>query len=130
MFVHDQLIHSYVDYEICKTDICCSLFLLIYTSFWHLNVFLGFFVDINLFKADKEKAAEISKNNSINESGNTSSEKDDFADEDANLMVKLKFLTYKVYTPMLEISKKSHQSNLISYEFVWWHGACSDISFL
>lgn len=59
-------------------------------------MFTGFFVDINLFKANKEKTAEISKN-SINETDNISSGKDDFADEDANLMVKLKFLTYKVY---------------------------------
>jgi hypothetical protein len=66
-------------------------------NFWYINVFPGFFVDINLFKADKEKVTEISKSNSINESGSSSTEKDDFADEDANLMVKLKFLTYKVY---------------------------------
>ncbi|KAK7262359.1 hypothetical protein RJT34_29928 [Clitoria ternatea] len=59
-------------------------------------LYRGFFVDINLFKANKEKATEISNNN-INENGN-SSEKDDFADEDANLMVKLKFLTYKLRT--------------------------------
>lgn len=60
-------------------------------------LYRGFFVDINLFKADKEKVAEISKN-SVNESGSSSTEKDDFADEDANLMVKLKFLTYKLRT--------------------------------
>ncbi|CAJ2654356.1 unnamed protein product [Trifolium pratense] len=60
-------------------------------------LYRGFFVDINLFKADKEKVAGISKN-SINESGSTGTEKDDFADEDANLMVKLKFLTYKLRT--------------------------------
>lgn len=59
-------------------------------------MFPGFFVDINLFKANKETAGEVSKN-SVNETGNSSSGKDDFADEDANLMVKLKFLTYKVY---------------------------------
>ncbi|XP_057449031.1 tRNA ligase 1-like isoform X2 [Lotus japonicus] len=61
-------------------------------------LYRGFFVDINLFKANKEKAAEISMKSSINESDSTSSEKDDFADEDANLMVKLKFLTYKLRT--------------------------------
>ncbi|XP_027345379.1 tRNA ligase 1 isoform X2 [Abrus precatorius] len=60
-------------------------------------LYRGFFVDINLFHANKEKATEISKN-SINESSNTGSEEDDFADEDANLMVKLKFLTYKLRT--------------------------------
>ncbi|XP_061359038.1 tRNA ligase 1 isoform X2 [Gastrolobium bilobum] len=61
-------------------------------------LYRGFFVDINLFKPNKEKAAEISKNNSINASDGTDSEIDDFADEDANLMVKLKFLTYKLRT--------------------------------
>ncbi|KEH30066.1 RNA ligase, putative [Medicago truncatula] len=60
-------------------------------------LYRGFFVDINLFKADKEKVAEISKN-SVNERGSSGTEKDDFADEDANLMVKLKFLTYKLRT--------------------------------
>ncbi|KAH1224947.1 tRNA ligase 1 [Glycine max] len=47
--------------------------------------------------ANKETAGEVSKN-SVNETGNSSSGKDDFADEDANLMVKLKFLTYKLRT--------------------------------
>ncbi|GAU14656.1 hypothetical protein TSUD_97200, partial [Trifolium subterraneum] len=61
-------------------------------------LYRGFFVDVNIFKADKEKVAEISKNSSINESRSTSTQKDDFADEDANLMVKLKFLTYKLRT--------------------------------
>ncbi|KHN22044.1 hypothetical protein glysoja_008956 [Glycine soja] len=60
-------------------------------------LYRGFFVDINLFKANKETAGEVSKN-SVNETGNSSSGKDDFADEDANLMVKLKFLTYKLRT--------------------------------
>jgi len=59
-------------------------------------ILLGFFVDINLFNANKETAAEISSN-SVNETGSNSAGEDDFADEDANLMVKLKFLTYKVY---------------------------------
>lgn len=87
--------YSYVDNTVCKTYMFCSLFFLIHTSFCYLNTFPGFFVDINLFKADKEKVAEISKN-SVNERGSSGTEKDDFADEDANLMVKLKFLTYKV----------------------------------
>ncbi|KAK7257736.1 hypothetical protein RIF29_31930 [Crotalaria pallida] len=65
-------------------------------ALWPL--YRGFFVDINLFKANKERATEISMSNSISESGDTSSEKDDLADEDANLMVKLKFLTYKLRT--------------------------------
>ncbi|KAK7404678.1 hypothetical protein VNO78_05634 [Psophocarpus tetragonolobus] len=60
-------------------------------------LYRGFFVDINLFKANKDTTAGISKN-SVNETGNSSSGEDDFADEDANLMVKLKFLTYKLRT--------------------------------
>lgn len=60
----------------------------------------GFFVDINLFKASKEKAAEVARNNDgvteiVNDS-NVTSGKDGLADDDANLMIKLKFLTYKV----------------------------------
>ena len=60
----------------------------------------GFFVDINLFKANKDKAAEIAKTSNdlvknVNDS-NGASTKDGLADEDANLMIKLKFLTYKV----------------------------------
>lgn len=60
----------------------------------------GFFVDINLFKADKERAAEIARNSKdllkdVNGSNGTLG-KDGLADEDANLMIKLKFLTYKV----------------------------------
>ncbi|OMO71211.1 hypothetical protein CCACVL1_18365 [Corchorus capsularis] len=69
-------------------------------GFWPL--YRGFFVDINLFKANKERAAEIAKiNNDLvgnvnNDSG--SSTRDGLADEDANLMIKLKFLTYKLRT--------------------------------
>lgn len=64
------------------------------------HVFVGFFVEINLFKASKEKAAEMAKT-SI-DAGITDkfskdiSGKGGLADEDANLMIKLKFLTYKV----------------------------------
>lgn len=59
----------------------------------------GFFVDINLFKANKEKSAEIAKSNSMGgiACGNGGvSGTGDLADDDANLMIKLKFLTYKV----------------------------------
>lgn len=57
----------------------------------------GFFIDINLFKANNEKAAEIAKSNNMVENGSSSTlGKDGLADEDANLMIKLKFLTYKV----------------------------------
>ncbi|KAJ9178168.1 hypothetical protein P3X46_010077 [Hevea brasiliensis] len=65
-------------------------------------LYRGFFVDINLFKANKERAAEIAKNNNNMEetiNGNDAvSAKDGIADEDANLMIKLKFLTYKLRT--------------------------------
>lgn len=64
----------------------------------------GFFVDINLFKADRERAAEIARNSNdllkdVNGSNGTIG-KDGLADEDANLMIKLKFLTYKVCMPI------------------------------
>ncbi|KAK4762391.1 hypothetical protein SAY86_008159 [Trapa natans] len=65
-------------------------------------LYRGFFVDINLFKANKERAAEFTNGRpnmieSTNENGSANS-KDDLADEDANLMIKLKFLTYKLRT--------------------------------
>ncbi|KAM1654078.1 hypothetical protein ACFX2K_006517 [Malus domestica] len=63
-------------------------------------LYRGFFVDINLFKASKERAAEIAKGkSSIVEDGNNGMPgKYGLADEDANLMIKLKFLTYKLRT--------------------------------
>ncbi|EEF36032.1 hypothetical protein RCOM_1399970 [Ricinus communis] len=65
-------------------------------------LYRGFFVDINLFKANKEGVAEIAKHEkNIGESVNHSDSilpKDGLADEDANLMIKLKFLTYKLRT--------------------------------
>lgn len=61
----------------------------------------GFFVDLNLFKVNKERLTEFSKeNNGVVETGgdtNGASAKYGLADEDANLMIKLKFLTYKVW---------------------------------
>ncbi|XP_059626746.1 tRNA ligase 1 [Cornus florida] len=65
-------------------------------------LYRGFFVDINLFKADKDKASDIEKTGNgmiknIN-SENGALGKDGLADEDANLMIKLKFLTYKLRT--------------------------------
>lgn len=64
-------------------------------------LYRGFFVDLNLFKADKEKAAEIAgmENDAkkVDENNGTLT-KDSLADEDANLMFKLKFLTYKLRT--------------------------------
>ncbi|XP_038715607.1 tRNA ligase 1 isoform X1 [Tripterygium wilfordii] len=65
-------------------------------------LYRGFFVDINLFKASKDKAAEIarSNNNVVGnvDGGGSTLEMDGLADEDANLMIKLKFLTYKIRT--------------------------------
>lgn len=56
----------------------------------------GFFVDLNLFKANKGRAAEFPGETNSASGLNDDSEKDDLADEDANLMIKMKFLTYKV----------------------------------
>ncbi|XXG44458.1 hypothetical protein AAC387_Pa01g4255 [Persea americana] len=67
-------------------------------------LYRGFFLDINLFKVNKERATEISKDgNMIIENANggygmSTSDTDGLADEDANLMIKLKFLTYKLRT--------------------------------
>ncbi|XP_024026356.1 tRNA ligase 1 isoform X1 [Morus notabilis] len=63
-------------------------------------LYRGFFVDINLFKVNKEKAAELAKNirSSVENGSSAASEKGELADEDANLMIKLKFLTYKLRT--------------------------------
>ncbi|KAH9700796.1 tRNA ligase 1 [Citrus sinensis] len=64
-------------------------------------LYRGFFVDINLFKANKERDAEIARNNNLEKtvSGNGGvSGTDGLANEDENLMIKLKFLTYKLRT--------------------------------
>ncbi|XP_058108082.1 tRNA ligase 1 isoform X2 [Magnolia sinica] len=67
-------------------------------------LYRGFFVDINLFKVNKESAAEMAKDSNLlteNTNGNCGTTKlgtDGLADEDANLMIKLKFLTYKLRT--------------------------------
>ena len=84
-------------------------------SFSCLNAFPGFFVDINLFKANKERATEISKNND-NMVGmeSSSSGVDDLADEDSNLMVKLKFLTYKVCIFIQNLLR------IYLYKVIWW----------
>ncbi|KAF5200007.1 tRNA ligase [Thalictrum thalictroides] len=67
-------------------------------------LYRGFFVDVNLFKTNKERAAEIAKDCKVivkktnpNCHTNTSGT-EGLADEDANLMIKLKFLTYKIRT--------------------------------
>ncbi|KAJ9546068.1 hypothetical protein OSB04_025775 [Centaurea solstitialis] len=65
-------------------------------------LYRGFFVDINLFKASKEKAQEIARISADvgknDKDTDDTSRKSGLADEDANLMIKLKFLTYKLRT--------------------------------
>ncbi|XP_071698665.1 tRNA ligase 1-like isoform X2 [Rutidosis leptorrhynchoides] len=65
-------------------------------------LYRGFFVDANLFKASKEKPAEINKTSSNvgnnHEDGDDTFFKNGSADEDANIMIKLKFLPYKIRT--------------------------------
>ncbi|KAK2989860.1 hypothetical protein RJ640_001529, partial [Escallonia rubra] len=65
-------------------------------------LYRGFFVDVNLFKASKEKVAEIATNSGcvvkdVSETNGTQNQ-DGLADEDSNLMIKLKFLPYKLRT--------------------------------
>ncbi|GLJ26185.1 hypothetical protein SUGI_0502400 [Cryptomeria japonica] len=67
-------------------------------------LYRGFFVDINLFKVSEEKASQISKDKSLlldhmqSSFGTRMFDHDDLADEAENLMIKLKFLTYKLRT--------------------------------
>jgi hypothetical protein len=78
---------------------------------------LGFFIDVNLFKTNNKKAADLSKDGDTllrNINGaldSISSDVDGLADEDSNLMVKLKFLTYKVLYRCFQFSLV-HWSNL------------------
>ncbi|XP_042002958.1 tRNA ligase 1-like isoform X1 [Salvia splendens] len=61
-------------------------------------LYRGFFVDLNLFKVNEGRSVEFPKKASSGSELNGESAKDDLADEDANLMIKLKFLTYKIRT--------------------------------
>ncbi|KAL5198823.1 hypothetical protein ABZP36_002335 [Zizania latifolia] len=67
-------------------------------------LYRGFFVDVNLLKVNNMKSSVLSKDidfslKNINGAlGSNLSAKDGLADEDSNLMVKLKFLTYKLRT--------------------------------
>ncbi|CAN8311589.1 unnamed protein product [Cochlearia groenlandica] len=71
-------------------------------SFTLWPLYRGFFVDINLFTSNKER--DLSSLENIDEAVKYGSEhggqqvKHGLADEDANLMIKLKFLTYKLRT--------------------------------
>ncbi|XP_078442173.1 RNAligase [Wolffia australiana] len=62
-------------------------------------LYRGFFVDVNIFKG-KESTSELDSNDGSSPdktcSGSVMSES--LADEDTNLMIKLKFLTYKIRT--------------------------------
>ncbi|ONK75258.1 uncharacterized protein A4U43_C03F15000 [Asparagus officinalis] len=74
-----------------------------YHNYHKIESLSRFFVDVNVFKVNKEKAAEVSKDSNsllknVNGTHDSSSSVDGLADEDANLMVKLKFLTYKLRT--------------------------------
>ncbi|KAL5197450.1 hypothetical protein ABZP36_000962, partial [Zizania latifolia] len=67
-------------------------------------LYRGFFADVNLFKVNNIKSSVLSKDidtslkNTNDALDSNSSAKDGLADEDSNLMVKLKFLTYKLRT--------------------------------
>ena len=74
---------------------------------------LGFFVDVNVFKVNKEKSVELAKDSNlllknVNATHGSSSSTDGLADEDANLMVKLKFLTYKVWASLVLPIKETY----------------------
>ncbi|CAN7096974.1 unnamed protein product [Brassica rapa subsp. narinosa] len=65
-------------------------------------LYRGFFVDINLFKSNKgrDPIALKSNDNAVKDASENSGQqgKDGLADNVANLMIKLKFLTYKLRT--------------------------------
>ncbi|KAK4709518.1 hypothetical protein R3W88_030443 [Solanum pinnatisectum] len=59
-------------------------------------LYRGFFVDLDLFKVNEKKTAEMA--GSSNQVVKNEEEDSSLADEDANLMVKMKFLPYKLRT--------------------------------
>ncbi|PWZ13112.1 tRNA ligase 1 [Zea mays] len=78
-------------------------------------LYRGFFVDVNLFKANNKKAAELAKdgntllkniNGALDSNGSVV---DGLADEDSNLMVKLKFLTYKWHNNQVKHNSRGGQ---------------------
>ncbi|XP_047080662.1 tRNA ligase 1-like [Lolium rigidum] len=96
-------------------------------------LYRGFFIDVNLFKANNKKAAELSKESNIllnNIEGSldsSSSAKDGLADEDSNSMIKLKFLPYKIRTFLIRNSlstifkdKRSDYSNYYIRQMESW----------
>lgn len=80
--------------------LCITSFIIFFKELNYFSI-AGFFVDINIFKG-KEKTSELSDDNDSllkNMSGSSTSGSaltESLADEDTNLMIKLKFLTYKV----------------------------------
>ncbi|KAL3845470.1 hypothetical protein ACJIZ3_002873 [Penstemon smallii] len=83
-------------------------------------LYRGFFVDLNIFKANKERALEFSKEvNSTVETGsdtNVASAKHGLADEDPNLMFKLKFLPYKIRTFLIRGGLKDLRKGEAEYK--------------
>ncbi|KAJ8551843.1 hypothetical protein K7X08_028286 [Anisodus acutangulus] len=65
-------------------------------------LYRGFFVDLDLFKVNENKTAEMV--GSSNQMVKNEEEDSSLADEDANLMVKLKFLTNKLRTFLIRNS--------------------------
>uniref|UniRef100_A0A7N1A6Z7 tRNA ligase phosphodiesterase domain-containing protein n=1 Tax=Kalanchoe fedtschenkoi TaxID=63787 RepID=A0A7N1A6Z7_KALFE len=64
-------------------------------------LYRGFFIDLNLFNTTEDRSAEVTKASDVqveNGSKKRDATADGIADEDANLMIKLKFLTYKLRT--------------------------------
>lgn len=62
-------------------------------------LYRGFFVDLNLYKTSEDTATKITSDILV-ENGSTrkNTASEGIADEDGNLMIKLKFLTYKIRT--------------------------------
>ncbi|KAL5701474.1 hypothetical protein ACHQM5_026804 [Ranunculus cassubicifolius] len=87
-------------------------------------MYRGFFIDINIFEKDEESVVEIANNRDVNVSG---SDTEGLADGDANLMIKLKFLTYKLRTflirngldTLFKMGKEAYKSYYIRQMQLW-----------
>ncbi|XP_057956592.1 tRNA ligase 1-like [Malania oleifera] len=94
-----MVVNAYSDsaFQIYQKEMRCN------PGLWPL--YRGFFVDINLFEENGGRAVEIAKssNNLLQNvvDGGSKSGNDVLANEDANLMIKLKFLTYKLRTLLI-----------------------------
>ncbi|KQJ83582.1 tRNA ligase 1 [Brachypodium distachyon] len=89
-------------------------------------LYRGFFIHINLFKANNKKGAELSKDSNTSLEiidgavCSSSSAQDGLAGEDSSLMVKLKFLNYKIRTFLIRdglsiLFKEDGPSNYQAY---------------